>query len=61
MLDNYKNIQINHKADVKVDIYNADSTSIVYNYNDDEEESLGKIVKRIKLYYYMGCLTLSNK
>ncbi|MCH5265068.1 MAG: hypothetical protein J1F02_04160 [Lachnospiraceae bacterium] len=38
-------------------------TSILYDYNDNkkEEESLGKIVKRIKPFYYMECLTLSNK
>lgn len=39
------------------------STSIIYDYNDDrkEEELLGKIVKKIKPFYYMECLTLSKK
>lgn len=31
MLDDYKNIQINHKADVKVHIYNADPTSFTWS------------------------------
>lgn len=38
-------------------------TSILYDYNDDnkEKESLWRVVKRIKPFYYMECLTLSNK
>lgn len=35
---------------------------IIYSYNDDikEEESLEIIVKKIKPFYYMRCMTLSN-
>lgn len=38
-------------------------TSIIYNYNDDkkEKESLWKIIKKIKPFYYMECITLLNK
>lgn len=37
--------------------------SIEYIYNDDEEEkeSLGYVVKRIKPFYYMRCIRLLNK
>lgn len=37
--------------------------SIEYVYNDDEEEkeSLGYVVKRIKPFYYMRCIRLLNK
>lgn len=38
-------------------------TSIIYNYNDDEKkkELLGLTIKKIKPFYYMECITLSNK
>ena len=45
--------------------YKSDSeyiTSIIYNYNDDAQESktLEMVVKKIKPFYYMECITLSN-
>lgn len=52
MLDDYKNIQINHKADVKVDIYNANPTSfawsdgkgiIIFNKQSTKVKSSGRL------------------
>lgn len=46
--------------------YKSDSeyiASIIYNYSDDAQErkTLGMVVKKIKPFYYMECITLLNE